>query len=229
MINVYIDESGSMTTKYSKHYPYFVIALLVVKDKNKLRRAYKRFISKNIESLRTTDIKGKMFNNDSFIELKGSCLTEEMKISFLDYFCRNDYFEVFYIRINNSEIRYGLYNNTARAFNFVLKNAIESFLRRKLLPTDSFYLHIDERNERANSMHDLVGYLNIELHTGHALADEFQVKYYDSSNNIFIQIADVFSNIYYVHLLNGSLKEKLKEKQKAGYIKGLYKYPKNIL
>lgn len=225
MTNIYIDESGSMTTEYSKYYPYFVIAMLVVKDKEKLRKAFKRFVAKNISLLKSTDKKGKMFDGDTFLELKGSCLTDELKISFLDYFCRNDLFEVYYIKIENSKIRYGLYNNTARAFNFVLKNAMETFLRKKCLPYDDYYLHIDERNEKPNSVHDLVGYLNIELHTGYNLAGEFNVKYYDSSDNIFIQIADVFSNTYYVNLINDALKGKLKEKQDQGYIKGLYKYP----
>lgn len=225
MINIYIDESGSMTTKHAEHYPYFVIALVVAKDKQKLRKVYKRFVSKHHEELRCTDLKNKMFKEDKFSELKGSCLTEELKISFLDFFCKNDLFEVYYIRIKNSDIRYGLYNNTARAFNFVLKNALQSLLEAGFLPNDDYYLHIDERNEKPNSIHDLEGYLNIELHTGHGLAGEFKVKYYDSSSNPLIQIADVFSNTYYIYSLNGSLKDKMNEKREQGYIKKRIHFP----
>lgn len=225
MVNIYIDESGSMTTQFAKHYPYFVIAMVVAKDKQKLKKVYKRFVSKHHEKLRCTDLKNKMFKEDKFFELKGSCLTKELKISFLDFFCQNDLFEVYYIRIKNTDIRYGLYNNTARAFNFVLKNSLQKLLETGFLPNDDYYLHIDERNEKPNSIHDLEGYLNIELHTGHGLAGEFKVKYYDSSSNPLIQIADVFSNTYYVYSLNGTLRDKMNEKREQGYIKNRIHFP----
>ncbi len=225
MTNIYIDESGSMTTKYANHYPYFVIAMILVKDKQRLKTSYKRFVSKNHARLKNTDLKNKMFKDDKFVELKGSCMTEELKIDFLDFFCRNDLFEVYYIRIKNSEIRYGLYNNTARAFNFVLKNALQHLLETGFLPNDDYYLHVDERNERNESRHDLEGYLNTELNTGHGFSGEFNVKYYDSSSNALVQIADVFSNLYYVYCLNGSLKDKMNEKREQGYIKKRIHFP----
>lgn len=46
MERLFIDESGSMTKEHAKAHPYFVIAIIRVKDINKLKRAYKRFVSK---------------------------------------------------------------------------------------------------------------------------------------------------------------------------------------
>ena len=84
--NIYIDESGSMTTDYYKKYPYFVIALVVPKDKEKTKRVFKRYISKNINELKQIDTKNKMFKGNNFLELKGSALNYQNKINFLDFF-----------------------------------------------------------------------------------------------------------------------------------------------
>lgn len=127
MENLYIDESGSMTCEYCDKIPYFVIAIIRVKNKDKLKRVYKRFISKNIERLRELDTTNKMFTNNTFIELKGSCFDYQMKNKFIEYFCKNNYFEIFYIRIENKRIT-TLYKNTARAFNYVFEKFFENML-----------------------------------------------------------------------------------------------------
>ena len=37
-----------------------------------------------------------------FLELKGNCFTPTLKRDFVDFFCRNEYFELFYIVVNNT-------------------------------------------------------------------------------------------------------------------------------
>lgn len=68
-MNIYIDESGSITKKYANKYPYFVIALIHVKDKEKLKRVYKRFVSSRMKRLKELDEGEKMFKNGEFREL----------------------------------------------------------------------------------------------------------------------------------------------------------------
>lgn len=78
----YIDESGSMTKKYLNYYKnkYFVICLIMPKNKDRLRRAFKRFVSSNFDELKKMDKDRKMFyDSGNFKELKGSCFSKEIK------------------------------------------------------------------------------------------------------------------------------------------------------
>lgn len=55
-----------------------------------------------------------------------------------------------------------------------------------------------------------------------------KVHYYDSSQNIYIQIADVFSNFLYSNILtNGKYDEKIKELKNKGYILPPFVFPQN--
>ena len=71
MERLYIDESGTMTVKFCGTHPYFIIAIVRVRDAKKLKKAYKRFVSKNLSKLRAADKRGRMFRNGKFSELKG--------------------------------------------------------------------------------------------------------------------------------------------------------------
>lgn len=223
--NIYIDESGSMTTEYCKYYPYFVIALIVPIDKNKAKRVFKRYISKNEKYLKSIDSNNKMFKGNTFVELKGSAMDEQSKMDFLDYFCRNNLLQIYYIKINNSKIKYGLYNNTARAFNFVIKQALRQQLKENLLPKDDYYLCIDERNEKTKTRYLLEEYLNMQLIIEEDLVNSIKVDYFDSSNNCLVQVADVFSNIFYNNCFNNKFEDKLVQLRESGYIRSIFLYP----
>lgn len=224
MKNLYIDESGSMTTKYCRKHKYFVIAIVVPTDKNRAKRVYKRYIAKNIEEFKKIDCNNRMFSNDKFKELKGSALNKKFKSGFLDYFCRENLLEVFYIKVDNSNIRYGLYDNTARAFNFLLVKALKSYLTNGHLPKDEYFLCIDERNEKTKTRYFLDDYLKTQFICEN-LVDDITVRYYDSSNNALIQIADTFSNIFYDNCYSGSFEDKLIKLREDGYIKDIYLFP----
>ena len=132
---------------------------------------------------------------------------------------------MYYIKIENKNIRYGLYNNTARAFNFVIKQALRWNLKNSLLPKDDYYLCIDERNEKTKTKFLLEEYLNMQLIIEEDLVDSMKVEYFNSSNNQLKQIADVFSNIFYSNCLNGKYEDKLIELREKGYIKSIFLYP----
>ena len=74
-MNLYIDESGSINN-HDKSNTVFVIAMIKVSDVKSLQKAYKRFVSSNLEELRRLDDAknrhtggGKMFRKNRFREL----------------------------------------------------------------------------------------------------------------------------------------------------------------
>ena len=54
-MNIYIDESGSINNHDAQRVPYFVVAMIHVTNKEKLKRAYKRFVAANLDRLRELD------------------------------------------------------------------------------------------------------------------------------------------------------------------------------
>lgn len=227
--NIYIDESGSMTKKGLRYNSNkkFVICMIRVKDGLKLNRAFKRFVSKNLEDLRKLDGgENKMFYPDgNFKELKGSMLDLAMKEKFIDFFCRNDLFEIYYIVSDNVKVKPYFYANTSRAFNYLVKNCIEYATKNNLLKKNYYNLLIDERNIRTDTKATLKEYINTELVTGQNLHDGFSVDYFASETKAMIQLADVFSNIFYVSLYRKILLDKIVIMEKNGYIKLVYNFP----
>lgn len=236
-MNIYIDESGSINNKLTPNND-FVISLLCVKDKNKLNRAYKRFVGSNVDTLRKLDVDkidpvdgrilrqgGKMFSNGRFKELKGNQFDPETKRKFVDYFMKGAYFDLFYIRLYNHRLTDVFCSNTSRGFNFLIKNSLEYYLRKGMIPCEDLLLQLDERNERTGTRHFLEEYLNTELITPSDIHFDIQVAYFDSSDNKFIQIADVFANLFYSHLMSGAYQEEINKMRQAGVLKHIYEFP----
>ncbi len=225
MEHLYVDESGSMSYTHASAFPYFIICTVRVKDGIVLKRLYKRFVSKYYKELKELD-DGKMFEGDRFKELKGSSFDYEMKKNFVEYFCRNDVFEVYYIKVSNAKVKPKLYKNTARAFNYFYKLKLRFFLKRKALPVDEYIIQFDNRNQKNDSKNSLEDYLNTELHLNEELTEEIQVQYFNSENNTFIQIADVFSNIFYSYCFQSKKYDSIMKKlKKSKIVKGVFKFP----
>ncbi|MCM1466720.1 MAG: DUF3800 domain-containing protein [Alistipes sp.] len=235
---IYVDESGSI----NNHIPnnkYFIIALIRVKNKAGLKRAYKRFVSANYDKLLELDrdkfhlqtgevIKkgGKMFSNGSFKKLKGSQFDKEMKQSFVEFFSRKQTFEIYYIKIANNRLTDHFCENTARVFNYTMKLNMEHLIRVGYLPNEDCSLQLDERNEKTETKFFLENYLNTELAMNGTANGKFDVTYYDSADNKLIQIADVFANIYYSHLQTGGYEDEIKKLREAGILKFVFEFPK---
>ena len=229
MLNMYIDESGSINPYETRLKKYFVVGIVIPKDKEKLKKIYKIFVRKNFKELKEADKYNKMFDeNGKFIELKGSCFTRELKIKFIDFFCRNNLFEVRYIILDNSLIDNKFIANKARTFNYLLKLFLINSKKRGYITDREIYLHIDERNVKTDSKFSLEDYLNQELVLSMDILDNAIVNYYDSCQNEIIQIADVFSNLLYSNILtNGKYNEKIEEIRENGYILPTFVFPKN--
>ena len=225
---MYIDESGSVHPTSEKLNRYFIIGIVIPKDSKQLKRVYKTFIRKNIDELRTLDTDGKMFDkNNRFVELKGSSMNKPMKLNFMKFFCQNNLFEVRYIILDNNHLEERFIKNKARTFNYLLKIFLINSIKKNYIEDKQLFLQIDERNVKTDSKYSLEDYLNQELLLSDNLIESVQVKYFDSSQNCFIQIADVFSNIMYSNLIaKGSYEKELQQLQQDKYILPPFIFPK---
>lgn len=225
----FVDESGSMTKKgldkRSNH--YFTICMILTRETKRLKRVYKRFISSNLDELKKIDKNKKMFyRNGKFKELKGSALTIKMKKKFINFFCQNKLFDIYYICSDNTKAEDIFYSNTSRAFNYLIKLSVEYNTKINNIPKGSNFFYIDERNVRTDSIGTLREYLNTELVSVNHIQNIFMVEYCQSESKELIQVADVFSNIYYTYLAKDTpLDEDIKKLIKNKYIKNEFYFP----
>lgn len=210
---LYIDESGSMTTEYHEEFPFFIICIIRVLEKRKIKSVIKRFISKNMDKLKSLH-SSKMFRNGKFVEIKGSELTFELKESFVNYLCKYNAFEVIYIDVDNSNVDEKLYRNKARAFNYLVDLCLGYSIRKKILPKGDYLIQIDERNIKTNAQKTLEDYLYMELVLKKNYLNDITVQYFDSADNVYIQLSDFFSNLFYSYKMNPKDYDKLVEKMR---------------
>ena len=228
MIGMYIDESGSIHPTSEKLNRYFIISIVIPKSPEKLKRVYKLFIRKNIDYLRKLDQDNKMFSEDGkFRELKGNSMDKTLKLDFINFFCRNNLFEVRYIILDNNQLDERFIKNKARTFNYLIKIFLINSFKKGYIKDNELFLQIDERNVKTESKYSLEDYLNQELILNDNLLENVQVKYFDSSQNCFVQIADVFSNIMYSNLITkGNYRKEIEQLQEEKYILPPFIFPK---
>ena len=237
-MNLYIDESGSINNHLQNN-KYFIIAMIYPTNKAALKRTYKRFVSSNHDALKTLDqdkvnpksgkiIKagGKMFSEGKFKELKGAQFDRNMKLKFINFFAQKPSFEVYYIKINNEKLTDHFCENTARVFNYTVRLALDYLIRNDFLPNEDCSLQLDERNEKTETRYFLENYLNTELAMNGTASGKFDVAYFDSSNNTFIQIADIFANLYYSHLQTKAYTDEFQKLKDTGILKFIFEFPK---
>lgn len=226
-VYISIDESGSMTKKDLSKNKFFVICYIRIKDGKKLKKALKRYISKKMEHFRAIDINNMMFDSSGkFKELKGSALPKDDKIELAKYLCKNNYFDVYYICVNNRKTEEKFYRNKARAFNYLLKIDLRFNLKNGNLSKSNYSFFIDERNVKTEARMSLEELLNDNLILEEELINSVKVSYYDSANCQYIQIADFFSNLLYSYLHDKNTYENLINKmQEEGYIKNIFRFP----
>ena len=221
----YVDESGSMTKKYASKNRYFVICIIMVCDNKRLKQVYKRFVSSNINKLKELDGSKMFYKSGKFKELKGSSFNFDMKEKFVNYFCKNDLFNIYYICLDNIHAYDYFYKNTSRAFNYLLKLCIEYNTNSKLIPRSYNFFYIDERDVRTDTRLTLCEYLNTELVIASHIQNGFTVEYCHSESKELIQIADVFSNLYYSYLRCDKYNDLYKKIYNLGYIKNEFYFP----
>ena len=215
-----------MTSDYSNNNPFFVISIVRVLDKDKLKRSIKRFIRSHWHELRLSDKNNKMFNGDKFLELKGSAMSRDLKKKFVKYLAMKKSFEVFYILLDNKKVDADFYNNTARSFNYMIKLSLQYFINKKFLSKQTeILIQIDERNERPEAKLHLQEYLNTELQLGNKITKEIYVKYFDSCTNSLIQLADFFANLKYSQLQTNQYNDEIALLEKQNILKKIFMFP----
>ncbi len=225
MINLYIDESGTMNCEKGDK---FIISIVRVLDNKSLKVKFKRCISKYIDDLKECDKKQKMFKNGKFIELKGCALSLPVKKNIADYLSKSRDFEVYIIELDNKKIDSKLYKDRSRAFNYMIKLALEFFINKGFFNKHEEYrIIIDERNVKVEAKRSLDDYLNTSLQLDEKLTDEIQVEYHDSAQERFIQIADFFANFYYSQCVNGKYDDDFKKLSKTKILRRVFKFPLN--
>lgn len=217
-IHIYVDESGSMKIG-DESQKYFIIALVHVKNVRYGKKFYKKLLKSYPYFFVTS-------NNKK--EIHACKLTREIKLELADKLCRNDLFEVFYIKVCNDKIiELDLYQNKARAFNYFIERNFEALLNANIIPKNSkISLIIDNRNVAVQSLNSLEDYLNICLHTSKKLVKNIIVSYRDSLDVNNLQFADFFSNFMYCYLHSKHhYLPMMKRFIKTGVIKSVFDFP----
>ncbi len=86
-------------------------------------------------------------------------------------------------------------------------------------------IQLDERNEKTEAKFFLENYLNTELCLNNITDHHFSVKYLDSSTNPFVQIADVFANLYYAHLNTDAYTKEIENLKEKGILNDVFEFP----
>ena len=223
---LYIDESGSLTSEFAFIHPNFVMCVVRVKDITNLRKLLKRFIYENYQEIKEIDENNKIFNHGNFVEIKGSSLNSKLKKRLADFLCNGNILEIYYIHVFNEEVKQHFYDDPTLIYNYVLYLMLNKNLENKNLPYDDYLIDVDDRNLKHISVNSLEDYLNIELKLKKRLIRSINIEYYDSKDNLMVQVSDFFSNLYFSYLKNhdlyNNLITNLKEK---GYIKDIFYYP----
>lgn len=221
-----IDESGSMTSNHYKDFPFFVISIIKTINSNKIKNKLKRYISKNMDKLKNLPNSDRMFFNGKFHELKGSALDYATRIEIAEMFLNEKIFEIYYVVVDNSKVNNRLYDNTARAFNYLLGLCILHNYKNGNFFDRNLMLNIDERNVKTESKNGLDDHISIKLSIENDYIDQVKTTYYDSSTNIMIQVADFYSNLYYSFLFQNDNYMDIIHKYKAsGIIKDVFIFP----
>ncbi len=225
-MTIYGDESGSITKYLNHDHPYFVVALVKVNNVKRLRGAYHRFVSSNLEELKWQDHNAhKMFRDGEFVELKGSQMNKRIESRFIEFFADNTDIEVFYLLVDNRELNDDFLENPTQTFNYVMCLNFKELLSKNLLPSDECYLNLDDRNEKERSIFFLENYLNTELPLEGYTDEHFHVQYLDSKSSPGVQIADVFSNILYSCLMDDRTDYTLELMKEKGVLKNIFTFP----
>ena len=198
-INVYIDDSGSITKKDIEHHKYFVIAILFTRNSQRVKRYFKKGIASLTQNAKYREcLKSKG-------EIKGSEVTETKKLEIYDRIIRNckDDFEIGIIVLDNNYTTDTFIKNHARTFNYILQVFFDVLFRNSSKYANTIlnmHMVIDEQNIATDADYTLDGYLNQQLNIVNPICNHFDVTYVDSKYHPLVQLIDFVSNTFYRNL-----------------------------
>ena len=185
---ILIDESGSLNS-YKKG--FFSITMTIIhtnEDFQKLKNYFKRKILKIKEKnqiLKKIELKGHFLKQKKLTK-KGEKIFDSIK----------EKFPVFTFYFDNKDIdeKYLKYKNVT--FNYMVRYGIQNLIWKKIIKEngETIKLYLDQRNIKTGSFHSLEEYLFLYFNFDKNYNINFkEVKYFESKNNWFIQLADICS------------------------------------
>lgn len=186
-MNLFVDESGSITrSTYYKH-RYFVIAFLETNDPYKVirefRNAKKDFIKKNNSNF---DIKD---------EIKGSKMSYGMKKEIFQRLSSKTDATFHFKVIDNFNLIPDLINRPALSFNYFVYLTVNEISKiTEAVNQESLTMRIDDRNTAVESLNSLQEYLTIKFSIEDNKFIDIDTKYKDSKTKDLIQVVDIYAN-----------------------------------
>lgn len=191
----FIDESGIIPKQcpdpHNEREHYFVIAFIQTENPQKLKTVYRRILRTMRKYYPT------FFDNQvSHLEVKGSNLPAFMKEYILKELIQKTDIKIAHMVVDNRKIVDRFRMDVTRSFNYLIKLILEN-IPLYVSERECLQLFVDNRNTAIHSLSELEGYLFNELVLDKAITSDVHVNYMDSKNNVGIQIADIFANLFY--------------------------------
>ena len=205
-IYLYIDESGSIhknsKTRYFAVGGYFTFE----EDKLKVKAKYKK---ENLKLKRARNLPLKT-------EIKSYDMTENEKIDIFNTIQDIDSFHGCVKVFDKHSMKKEIVDSNI-FFNYSTKILIKDCVLPVINFSDvveenlEFIVSLDNRNIRVGELNNLETYLKTEFCT---YDYDFKVKYYDSSTNYGIQLADLTVNTFYNHFKDNTIVENVMKELK---------------
>ncbi|KAA9291515.1 DUF3800 domain-containing protein [Aerococcus urinae] len=186
-MQLFVDESGMITTDRKKNSRYFVMAFAETADQKQVRsvfrQAKKEYLDQHPES-----------NLDIHQEIKGSMMPNGMKAAVFDALTKETDLTFHYLVIDNFQLYDNLLRIPALTFNYFIGLAVGAIVHSHQDRQEKLYLMIDNRNQAIQSLNSLEEYLQIKFTIEKRRLADVQVEYQDSKERDMIQVADIFAN-----------------------------------
>ncbi len=182
MFNIFIDESGDLGMNEG----YFIIAMLVAHNSNRLKNIVKNFCAKN--------------NLD---EIHACTLKFLQKQELIHKLTKQEDYHVSYIiadkmMINNKK----LFEHNNLLFNYLFSFLVKDIFKAN---TDDIYLNLDNRTQKVASKNSLADYIKTKAYFEWGFSKEIELYYHDSKICKTVQMADLVASSIrrkYVHRKN---------------------------
>lgn len=190
-MNLYIDESGSITSDKNFVNRYFVIGVVETNDPYNVIRQFREAKKNYI----------KLYPNCGFDlknEIKGSQMPYGMKkMVFERIVSKSDAVFHHYV-VDNHHLYNNLIQQPSLSFNFFIGKIVEKIRVKNNAPRcEPLFMLIDQRNQSVGSLNSLNEYLKIQFTIEESKFSEVETKYKDSKTKDLIQLVDVYVNTVY--------------------------------
>lgn len=173
-MELYFDESGNLGKKDR----YFVIAMLMPVNKNRIKNFAKRFCAKA--------------GHD---EIKASNLAFPQKQDLLYKLAKIPDNKVSYIVADKINIEsQKLLKDTNLCFNYLFMHLVKQAISNA---KEDVNLLIDEHTIKVGSINSLKDYLRIKAYTEWGFVNELNICFTDSKNSKLVQVTDLAANAIY--------------------------------